>query len=132
MEAASVSSDALQLAWVETTATDLTGHGWKLHLTDFSTGDDSLVAVDPRQNIESDRLNAHIPLTSLSSARLLYTILVPGTSGPNLELRLRTNPKQTTVIARLDAAGRLVKVLPRHFVHTRENSCPLIQLRRHL
>jgi hypothetical protein len=102
-QAASVSGDALRLAWVETSATDLAGHGWKLHLTQVVTGEDTVVAVDPGLTIESDRLNAHIPLTSLSSAGLLYTILVPGTSGPDWELRLRSS--QTRVIARLENAA---------------------------
>jgi hypothetical protein len=103
MQAASVSTYGSEVAWVETSATDLIGHGWKLHLTNAASGKDDVLAVDPGLNIESDRLNAHIPLTSMSQRGLLYTILVSGQNGPDWELRLWNESNQT--IARLDDAA---------------------------
>lgn len=110
MQLASPSLFGSDLAWVETSATDLAGHGWRLHRTNIATARDEIVATDPGLSIKTQLLASHAPLANLSAGGLLYTVLVPGTNGPDWELRRRLESE--TVVDRIEnAAQRRVAAL---------------------
>lgn len=85
------------VAWVESRAVDLSGVGWRLHLTDATSGRDSVIMSDSGFRPFDPANFGYAPRAAPGPAGLLYTTLVTTPTGAAWELRLRADSGERTL-----------------------------------
>lgn len=92
-------------AWVERSLTDLRAYGWRIHVTDVSTGADRVVARDP--GFRPPDVQSVLPAFAFDGSAIVYTTLAEIDGKLRWQLRrLRVSDASDEVIAELPDPGR--------------------------
>ena len=94
------------VAWVETSAVDLRAYGWKLHLTDVSTGDDRVVATDPGARLAG--ADSVVPSLAFDGTNLLFTALTNDGGTERWQLRSLRGGRESTIAELVDPTKRRI------------------------